>query len=259
MSLILFNEIVFGPIISRRLGVSLGINLLPIDGKVCSFDCVYCECGFNEDGKTKTRLPDRNLVKAALEHRLSEMKNAGEKLNVITFAGNGEPTIHPQFQEIIDDTIELRNEYFPEVKISVLTNASNISKEKIFNTLKKVDNNILKLDSAFIDTVRLMDKPTSPPYSIEKQVELFKRFDGNFILQTMFLQGEVDGQIVDNTTEKEIEAWLNIVRETKPREVMIYTLDRETPCKTLKKASNEKLDEIGSRVGKLGIKANVTK
>ncbi len=254
---ILFDHIVFGPIHSRRLGVSLGINLLPYDGKLCSFDCIYCECGYNKDNRTRTTLPTREEVKAALENKLQELKKENIILDVITFAGNGEPTIHPKFSEIIDDTIELRNKYVLSAKISVLSNAMNIGREKVFDALKKVENNILKLDSAFIDTIRLIDCPNSTEYSIEKQVELFKRFDGNFILQTMFLRGMHNGRVVDNTTEKEVSAWLEIIKDIKPKEVMIYTIDRDTPEKQLEKVSLPELQEIGKRVEELGIKVNI--
>ncbi len=257
MSTILFHEIVFGPIHSRRLGSSLGMNLLPYDGKLCSFDCIYCECGYNEDFRTKTRLPDRENVRAALEDKLIQLQKENTLIDVITFAGNGEPTVHPQFAEIIDDTIVLRDKYYPDAKISVLSNAMHAGKQKIFDALKKVDNNILKLDSAILDTVRLIDRPNSPEYSIEKQVELFKRFNGDFIMQTMFVRGSHKGKVVDNTTEEEISAWLEAVKATNPREVMIYTIDRETPEKNLEKVPVEKMKEIGKRVEALGIKVSV--
>lgn len=258
MSTILFDEIAFGPIHSRRLGISLGINLLPYDGKVCSFDCIYCECGYNKDRRTKSPLPSRENVKLALEHKLQALEKENIVLDVITFAGNGEPTLHPQFSEIIDDTIKLRDQYVPKAKISVLSNAMHIGKENVFDALKKVENNILKLDSAILDTVKLIDCPASPSYTIEKQVELFKKFDGNFILQTMFLKGEHNGKIVNNTTDEEISAWIAIVKETKPQEVMIYTVDRETPEKNLEKVSLEKLKEIAEKVEALGIKTIVS-
>ena len=257
MSTILFDQIVFGPIHSRRLGSSLGINLLPFDGKVCSFDCIYCECGYNKDGRTKTPLPSQEQVKAALEYKLHQLKTDNISIDVITFAGNGEPTLHPHFAEIIDDTILLRNKLYPEAKISVLSNAMHMGKEKVFKALKKVDNNILKLDSAFIETVRLIDQPAAPSYSIDKQIELFNKFEGNFILQTMFLKGIHNGKPIDNTTDTEIEAWLDIIRKTHPKEVMIYTIDRETPEKNLEKISVEKLQEIGIKVQELGIKINI--
>lgn len=257
MSTLLFDEIVFGPIHSRRLGTSLGMNLLPYDGKVCSFNCIYCECGYNEDGRTKTELPNRKNVKAALEHKLLKLKEENVKIDVITFAGNGEPTLHPHFAEIIDDTIELRNKYVPEAKISVLSNAMHIAKESVFNALKKIENNILKLDSANIETVRLIDQPNSPTYNIERQIEFFKKFEGNFILQTMFVRGSHKGQIVDNTTEEEINGWLDIIKITHPKEVMIYTIDRETPEKNLEKVPLEELKQIGKKVEQLGIKINI--
>lgn len=257
MSTILFNEIIFGPIHSRRLGISLGINLLPYDGKICSFDCIYCECGFNKDGKTKTPLPSREQVKSALDTKLRQLKKQGIKPDVFTFAGNGEPTMHPHFPEIIDDTILLRDKYFPEAKISILTNAMHIGNDKIYNTLKKVDNNILKLDSAFIETVKILDRPAAKSYTIERQIELFKRFEGNFIMQTMFLKGSINGKEIDNTTDQEVSAWLEIVKQTNPYEVMIYTIDRETPEKSLQKASIEKLKEIALKVEQLGIKVIV--
>lgn len=257
MSTILFHEIVFGPIHSRRLGVSLGMNLLPYDGKLCSFDCIYCECGYNKNHKTKTKLPDRDNVRAALEDKLIRLQAEKVTPDVITFAGNGEPTMHPQFAEIIDDTIMLRDKYFPEAKISVLSNAMFVGKGKVFDALKKVDNNILKLDSAFDETVRLLDRPNSPSYNIEHQIELFKHFEGNFIMQTMFTRGTHDGKRVDNTTEHEILAWLEAVKATNPREVMVYTIDRETPEKSLERISIDELNSIGNRVRELGIKVNV--
>jgi len=180
------------------------------------------------------------------------------KPDVITFAGNGEPTLHPKFAEIIDDTIELRNKYVPNAKISVLSNGMHIGKKSVFKALKKVDNNILKLDSAILDTVKLIDCPASPSYSIEKQIELFQKFEGNFIMQTMFLRGTHNGKTVDNTTEEEVSAWLEAVKATYPKEVMIYTIDRETPEKNLEKVPVDELREIGKRVEELGIKVIIS-
>ena len=254
---ILFHEIVYGPVRSRRMGTSLGVNLLPYDGKLCSFDCIYCECGFNKDFRTKTKLPSRENVQNAIKNKLQLLKKENTKLDVITFAGNGEPTMHPDFSGIIDDTIALRNQLAPEAKISVLTNGVNTGKERVFSALQKIENPILKLDSAFDETVRLIDQPNSPDYSVTKQVELYKRFNGNFILQTMFLRGEFDGKTVDNLSEKEISAWLEIVKILNPREVMIYTIDRETPAKHLEKASSSELQSIAEKVEALGVKTIV--
>ncbi len=257
MSTILFHEIVYGPIHSRRMGSSLGVNLLPYDGKLCSFDCIYCECGFNKDFRTNTRLPDAENFRAAMEDKLTTLQKEKAHLDVITFAGNGEPTANPHFPQIIDYTIELRDKYFPKTKISVLTNGMNVGKPGVFDAMRKVDNPILKLDSAFDETVRLMDRPNSSEYSVAKQVELYKRFGNDFILQTMFLKGEFEEKYINNSTEEEVSAWLELVKELKPREVMIYTIDRETPAKRLEKVSIERLREIAAEVEKLGIKTNV--
>ena len=257
MSTILFSEIVFGPIHSRRMGASLGINLLPYDGKLCNFDCIYCECGFNENFRTRTKLPTRQNVKDALKDKLISLKEDGTALDVITFAGNGEPTMHPDFAGVIDDTIELRNMYCPDAGISVLTNGISVGKQSVFEALQKIESPVLKLDSAFDQTVQLIDRPNSPTYTVAKQIELYKRFKGNFILQTMFVKGSFEGKAVDNTTEKEVSAWLKIVEELKPREVMIYTIDRETPAKELEKVSLSVLKMIAGEVEKLGVKTNV--
>ena len=257
MSTILFSEIVFGPIHSRRMGSSLGINLLPFDGKLCNFDCIYCECGFNENFRTHTKLPTRQNVKEALEDKLIRLKEEGTKLDVITFAGNGEPTMHPEFAGVIDDTIELRNIHCPEAKISVLTNGISVGKQSVFEALQKVENPVLKLDSAFDKTVRLIDRPNSPTYTVANQVKLYHKFEGNFILQTMFLKGKFEGQTIDNTTDVEVSAWLEIVKELNPREVMIYTIDRETPAKELEKVSLQVLNIIADQVKQMGVKTNV--
>jgi len=257
MPTLLFPEIVFGPIHSRRLGASLGVNLLPHDGKLCSFNCIYCECGYNEDFKTRSKLPSREDVRAAMENKLIHSQENNVAIDVITFAGNGEPSLHPDFLEIIDDTIELRDKYYPTTQVSVLTNAVHINKQRVFDALMKVDKNIMKLDSANIDTIKLIDNPNVPSYSVEKQIELFKKFNSRFIMQTMFVRGKHDGKIVDNTTPEEIAAWLAVVEETKPEEVMIYSIDRETPEKGLVKVPIEELREIGKRVEQLEIRVIV--
>lgn len=257
MSTILFSEIVFGPIHSRRLGTSLGVNLLPYDGKLCTFDCIYCECGLNKDFRTRTKLPDRENVFNAIKDKLISLKKEGVEIDVITFAGNGEPTLHPDFCEIIEDAIVLRDVYYPKSKISVLSNGMHLDKQKVLKALKKTDNPILKLDSGIDETIKIIDRPNSPSYSVSRQVKLFKQLGENFILQTMFLKGEFEGYKIDNTTEEEISTWLEIVSDLRPREVMIYTIDRETAVKGLEKIPVDKLKQIAERVGLLGIKTNV--
>lgn len=256
METALFKDIIFGPIISRRLGVSLGVNLLPLDSKLCNFECIYCECGWTESGH-KPRFNKREDVKRLLALKLQEMVDQQTPPDVITFAGNGEPTMHPEFAEIIDDTIALRDKICSKAKISVLSNATMIGRESVREALLRVDNNILKLDSAFDKTAYLMNKPM-PGYSIRKTVERMKWFEGKLIVQTMFLRGKCDGVAIDNTTEEEVAAWLNLIEEIAPKQVMIYTIDRPTPAKELEKVSIEELNEIARRVEKLGISCSVS-
>ena len=243
MSTILFHDIIFGPIKSRRLGVSLGVNLLPRHGKVCNFDCVYCECGWNNDGRNDTELPSKELVVQAMEDRLRTLSLSDEKIDTITFSGNGEPTLHPDFSWIIDETILLRDTYFPETKVSVLSNATNIGNEKIFRTLQKIDNPILKIDSSDEKIIKLLNKPLQN-YSLENVIDNIKKFDGNFILQTMFLRGTIDGTEIDMTSWELVDGWLGLVRELNPREVMAYTIDRETPLQGLQKVLPDELQRI---------------
>ena len=252
----LYEDIIFGPVRSRRLGISLGVNLLPISSKLCSFDCIYCECGWNGDHIGPRRFNSPADVEEQLRATLQRMAAEDALPDVITFAGNGEPTMHPEFEKIIDSTISLRDEFCPLAKVSVLSNATQIHREDVRRALMRVDNNILKLDSAFDSTVKLMNKPAGN-YSVARTVELLKLFDGDFILQTMFLRGEYNGQHIDNTTEQELAAWLEIVAELKPRQVMVYSLDRDTPCKTLEKVEREQLQAIAQRVEELGISCSV--
>lgn len=252
----LYDNIIFGPVRSRRLGLSLGVNLLPIESKLCSFDCIYCECGWNDEHPGKRRFNAREDVRTMLAETLEKMVAAGTPPDVITFAGNGEPTMHPDFESIIDDTIAMRDRYCPSAKVSVLSNATQIHREDVRRALMRVDNNILKLDSAFDATVQLMNKPQGK-YTVQRTVELLKAFEGNLIIQTMFLRGEYLGQKVDNTTDEEVTAWLELVKEIAPKQVMVYSLDRDTPCQTIYKVEKEELREIAARVEALGIACSV--
>lgn len=248
----LFNSVIFGPVQSRRLGVSLGVNLLPTDCKLCNFNCIYCECGWNTAG-VKPRFNSRELVREELEKSLRAMAAEGKLPDFITFSGNGEPTMHPDFEAIINDTIALRDALAPQAKIAVLTNATMIGRESVERALRRVDRNILKLDSAFDETVRAMDNPNAD-YSVRKTVELMKRFKGRMYLQTMFLRSDT----IDNTTEREVSAWLDIIKELAPLQVMIYTIDRATPAKGLHKIPVAELEEIAHRVRALGVECSVS-
>ena len=241
---------------SRRLGLSLGVNLLPIESKLCNFDCIYCECGWNADHVGQRRFNSRDEVRDMLRRTLCKMVGEQTPPDVITFAGNGEPTMHPEFEAIIDDTLALRDELCPSAKVSVLSNATQIYREDVRRALMRVDNNILKLDSAFDSTVQLVNKPQGS-YSVARTVELLSLFEGNFILQTMFLRGEYQGRRVDNTTPEEVAAWLEIVKRLSPRQVMVYSLDRDTPCQTLEKVTKEELQLIARQVEALGIACSV--
>ncbi len=258
MSTFLFDKIIFGPVRSRRLGVSLGINLLPVDSKVCSFDCIYCECGLNPGKREKkSELPARERVAEDLEKKLREMTGNGMPPDVITFAGNGEPTLHSEFSGIIDDTIFLRDKYCAGAKIAVLSNASRINNEKVFKALLKVDDNIQKLDSGIEETILLLDRPNYN-FSLRKTVDDLIRFNGKVIIQTMFVRGEFNGIEVDNTTDEDIAAWLELLKEINPQSVMIYTIERDTPFDTLFKVPVDELNEIAGRVEAIGLKTQVS-
>ncbi|MEG1700951.1 MAG: radical SAM protein [Alistipes sp.] len=252
----LFHDIIFGPIHSRRLGLSLGVNLLPTESKLCSFDCIYCECGWNADHAGQRRFNRRADVARLLEQTLQQMVAASTPPDVITFAGNGEPTLHPEFEEIIDDTIALRDRLCPTAKISVLSNATQLGRGAVRRALLRVDNNILKLDSAFDQTVRLINNPAGN-YTVAETVHNMQFFKGQLIIQTMFLRGECNGVPVDNTVEAEVSAWLKLLDTIRPRQVMVYSLDRDTPCPTLAKVSHDELQALAARVEALGIACSV--
>jgi wyosine [tRNA(Phe)-imidazoG37] synthetase (radical SAM superfamily) len=259
MGTFLFDKIIFGPVKSRRLGVSLGINLLPGRKKVCNFNCIYCECGWSQSIDSEGGyLPRRSEVYEALASRLQEMKVKNQKPDVITFAGNGEPTLHPDFQGIIDDCIKLRNNFFPEAKIAVLSNSTNITNPSVKDSLLKVDMNILKLDSAFDLTISIHNQPRVG-VKVNELIENIKKFNGKLIIQTLFLRGKFKGKIIDNTTTEEVNAWLEALEKIRPSEVMIYTISRDTPeGGFLNKVPLEELKKIAEKVEKLGIHTQVS-
>ncbi|MBR4850410.1 MAG: radical SAM protein [Alistipes sp.] len=252
----LFNDIAYGPIRSRRLGLSLGVNLLPLCSKLCSFDCIYCECGWNADNREeRPRFNGREEIRQALREALERMANEGEQPDVITFAGNGEPTMHPEFEAIIDDTIALRDSLAPQAKISVLSNATQLHREGVVRALRRVDNPILKLDSAIEATAQAINKPCGH-YSVGEVVRALEQFEGEFILQTMFLRGEHNGTHIDNTVERELLAWEAVVEHLRPRSVMVYSIDRATPCKTLEKVGRDELEMIADRLRAIGVECS---
>jgi len=225
---------VFGPIFSRRLGSSLGINLLPQKGKLCNFDCIYCECGWNKDGRGDTQLPTAADVRKALTEKLEACRAAGTPIDSITFSGDGEPTLNPEFPEIIGITLDLRDKYYPSAKVSVLSNATRVGREEVFQALCRVDNPILKLDAPTDEGVRRINQPAGE-YHVEEVVRSLERFRGNFVLQTMFLKAE------GWESAQWVEDWMALVRRLRPREVMVYTIDRETPQAGLRKYTAEEM------------------
>lgn len=243
----LFSQIVFGPIHSRRLGTSLGVNLLPAFGKWCNFNCIYCECGWNDHASGDRHLPLQQEVVQALEKKLVELAHTMDLPDVITFSGNGEPTLHPHFKPIIKETLALRNQYAPNAKVCVLSNATQLNHYDVFEALTLVDKPILKIDSAFPETLQKINQPVGN-YNLDRIIVEMKRFHRNFALQTLFLRGFYNGSHIDNTTQSELKAWLDLVMELKPIEVMIYTIDRKTPAQEIEKVSVDELEEIGERI-----------
>jgi len=234
----------------------LGVNLLPVDAKICSFNCIYCECGFNTT-MHDSPIPTRHQVHEALESKLKEMVAEGQIPDVITFAGNGEPTLHAEFEGIIEDTVELRNQYCPTAKVSVLSNSTRIHKPHVFSALNKVNNNILKFDSAIDRTMKLIDQPVGKHINVAWFIEQLKKFEGRLIIQTMFLRGVVNGETIDNTTDEEVEAWLKALEVIRPQQVMIYSLDREAPTKNLQKVNVEELNAIAEKARERGFEVSV--
>lgn len=253
----LFDSVVFGPVHSRRLGISLGVNLLPTGYKYCTYNCIYCECGWTEiKNINKIEFPPSMLVKQYLEKKLLEMQENKTLPDAISFAGNGEPTIHPEFPEIIDHTIALRNKYSPNSKIAVLSNSTMLHSPEVVEALKKIDLNILKLDAGTEETFHLVNEPRLNIH-LEEIIQNLKLFQLNLIIQTLFVRGNYKGKCIDNTTETEVNAWLQHLKELKPERVMIYPIARGTPVRGLEKISLEELEAIAGKVRNIGLKAEV--
>jgi wyosine [tRNA(Phe)-imidazoG37] synthetase (radical SAM superfamily) len=253
----LFHDIIFGPVRSRRLGLSLGVNLLPTQSKYCSFNCIYCECGWSRtDVAFQPELPSRELTAEALELKLQELVLEDYLPDAITYAGNGEPTLHPDFPGIVDDTLRLRDQYIPKARVSVLSNASMLHDPAIFKALQKLDNNIQKLDSGIEKIFRLINNPIRL-VSLDEVVENLKRFEGNVVIQSMFLRGIYKGVYIDNTKPEEVEKWIQKLRVIRPKSVMIYPIARETPVHNLEKIGTFELERIAEQVREAGLVVKV--
>ena len=252
----LFHEIIFGPIESRRFGTSLGINLLPLDNKICNFNCIYCECGWTDLRAVDSKFfPEKHIVDA-MEKRFSEISQEEKKPQAITFAGNGEPTMHPAFDRIIEKTVELRDKYLPGIKIVVLSNAALLSNKKVFNALAKADLRVMKLDAGSEELFQLIDQPLSLK-KLNDYVEKLREFNGKLSIQTIFLKGRYKNVYIDNTSDAEVDKWIGLLKKIRPESVMIYTIDRATPAQELEKITEEKLNEICRKVTDAGINAKV--
>lgn len=249
----LFNNIIYGPIHSRRLGSSLGVELMPLEHKLCTFNCVYCECGWNEPVAHPV-LPTREEVKEALEMRLKEELD----LDVITFSGNGEPTLHPDFLGIIEDTCELRDRYCPSAKVSVLSNSTQLHRPEVIQALKRCDNRILKLDAGTDEMMRRIDMPVNKLLTVAVLMEWLAQFDGDFTLQTCFLRGEHNGQLIDNTAPEELKAWYQAVETLHPKQIMMYVIDRKTPEENLEKISRAEMEAIAAPLIAKGFNVSVS-
>jgi len=258
MATLLFDRIVYGPVVSRRLGVSLGVNISPPDGKHCSFNCIYCECGLNEQRRPNQKSPQRETVRQAIEANLLQLKAEGIVPDVITFSGNGEPTLHPEFAAIIDDTLALRDRFYPQTRVAVLSNSTMLHSDSVFQALCNVDDNIMKLDSVSDIRIRQIDDPINVNFSSEELIRQLCRFNGQLIIQTIFLRGKRDGIVIDNTSDEEVAIWIDALKQINPRKVMIYTIDRETPIKSLQKIPASELESIAQRVRKEGIAVTVS-
>ncbi len=256
MSGFLFEQIIFGPIKSRRLGISLGVNLLPTVRKHCTFNCIYCECGWTRTHEVEKGFPPAGQIREALEEKLAGMKKKNSLLDSITFAGNGEPTLHPEFDQVVDITIELRDKYYPDAVVSVLTNASKASEPSVMQALLKTDQPILKLDAGTDETFQLINNPRIK-VSLPQIVSSLEAFKGKAIIQTLFVKGIHKGIAIDNSTDEEVDAWLQHLNRIQPRLVMIYPIARSTPEETLEKVPFDRLMEIARKVEALGFEAEV--
>ena len=258
MSTLLFDKIVYGPVHSRRLGISLGINLSPPDGKRCTFDCIYCECGLNSERHTQTPAPKREEVKKALYEKLLLMKSENVIPDVITFSGNGEPTMHPDFAGIIDDTLEIRNNMCPSAKVAVLSNSTMLHKDEVIQALIKADENLMKFDAATNILVKQIDQPVIRDFTVEKLIEQLCRFNGKLTIQSIFLRGEHNGIAIDNTSDEDVNLWIEALKSINPEKVMIYTINRETPVKSLQKIQTDILEKIAEKARNAGFTTTVS-
>lgn len=241
----LLPEYVFGPVDSRRYGKSLGVNPFPLGEKICSFNCPYCECGWTNKhwvGKHDEILwPEVDGLLHEIDDRLVRARDQGERIDAITFAGNGEPTLYPEFKALIDGTIELRTKWVPEARVIVLTNASELHRPEIREALLRADETCIKLDAISPKAVRAINKP-HPSLSMENLINQMLTFPSP-VIQTMFIHGPAD-----NTGEKEIALWIDTLKRIRPARIDLYSIDRAAPDPRVTRVSAETLQTIADRV-----------
>ena len=258
MSTSLFDNIIFGPIRSRRLGNSLGINLLPITSKFCNFDCIYCECGWTDNHKNSgEKLPDTHTITEHLVDKIQALLDDKINIHSITFAGNGEPTLHPKFDEIMADVVLIRILMIPDAKISILSNGTMLHKKSIIAATQEVDHCIIKLDAGTEALFQIINQPMGG-ITIQKIKRNLLRLRGVLTVQTLFFRGEYKGKRIDNTTPEEVEAWVNHLIDLKPKQVMIYSLDRPSPANNIVRISKKELTAIADKLIPHQIKTLVT-
>ena len=251
MSTFLWESIAFGPIHSRRLGQSLGINLMPVDEKICTFNCLYCECGWTLEKNLNAREPyPLETVMDAVEHKLADCRAHGTPVDSLTFSGNGEPTLYPWFDQVIDRLIVLRDKYYPQAVITCLSNATQLFRPEIITALQRIENPMLKLDAGTQAMLNTVNAPIVP-VDIEQVTDQLCTFNGNLVIQTLFFSGEREGRAFD----PEWSQWLARIRRIRPKRIVIYSLDRETPALDLHKFDKAYLDGIVAKLRAEGFNA----
>lgn len=231
------DETVYGPVYSRRLGTSLGINPLPLSYKFCDFDCVYCQYGWTPEKKGRERLKRVAELAREIEDAFRKLADAGHRVDCITIAGNGEPTIHPDFPEFVTALLKLRDHYFPGVKTGILSDASQAYRPEIKEALEKLDERYMKLDAGSPELIEQINRPRGN-FNYDKMLKGLKNLKA-IVIQSLFMQGSYD-----NTGEIALREWSQTVRMLQPREVQIYTIDRRPADAGLRKVPSEELQRI---------------
>ena len=240
------HGITYGPVQSRRLGLSLGINLLPTEYKLCSFNCLYCQYGWTKKvtfapGERLKDLPSVDAVAAALETALAELSRDHRTMDAISICGNGEPTLYPALAEVIVKVKRIRDRYQPRARVAILSNSSTVGDHAVRAALDLLDVKIMKFDAGSEEMFRQLNHPAAPVYmgEIVAGLKALKKI----FLQSCFVQGRVT-----NADPDSVAMWIDKVREIHPLSVQVYTLDREPADKRIEKVSRTTLAWIADAV-----------